>query len=40
MSLKTTVGSTVGWQVSYARGLLYQTVVDTPCSFEAGQEEA
>lgn len=30
MSLKTIVGSTVGWQVSYARGLLYQTVVDTP----------
>lgn len=29
MSLKTIVGSTVGWQVSYARGLLYQTVVDT-----------
>lgn len=29
MSPKIIVGSTVGWQVSYARGLLYQTVVDT-----------
>jgi hypothetical protein len=29
MSPKTTVGSTVGWQVSYARGLLHKTVVDT-----------
>ena len=39
MSLKTIVGSTVGWQVSYARGLLYQTVVDTLAVSRRGRKK-